>query len=104
MAAYEVFMAVSADVSCRGVSPLLICQHLLWLRGLERRWQDALAREDISIERLDRPALVLGGLACETSFRPVPVLSEWEQAFFLFAASPTAGVLLTSSLSSNRDL
>lgn len=39
--------------------------------GLERRWQDALAHEDISIKQLDRPALVLAGLSCETSFRPV---------------------------------
>lgn len=71
--------------------------------GLEQRWQDALAHEDIPIKRLDRPALVLVGLACETGFRPVPgspVLSECEQAFFLFLASLTAGVLLTSSLSS----
>lgn len=50
--------------------------------GLEQRWQDALAHEDISIKRLDRPALVLVDPACETSFRPVPgspVLSECEQ-------------------------
>lgn len=71
--------------------------------GLEQRWQDALAREDISIKWLDRPALVLVDLARETGFRPVPgspVLPECEQAFFLFVASLTAGVLLPSSLSS----
>lgn len=71
--------------------------------GFEQRWQDALAHEDISIKQLDRPALALVDLARETSFRPVPgcpVLSECKQAFFLFVASVTAGVLLTLSLSS----
>lgn len=59
--------------------------------GLEQRWQDALAHEDISIKRLDSPALVLVGLACETGFRPVPgspVLSECEQAFFPVFGQP----------------
>lgn len=106
MAAYEVFMASSADVSCRGVSPLLICQHLLWLRASSSvgrtLWPMKIFPSSGWTDQLwfwsAWPGLAWPVGPASVQFPDL--LSSLNVNFFQFVSSLTAGVLLTSSLSS----